>query len=279
MAEHGGFTRAAEAMFVTQPTLSEGVASLERELGVRLFRRRSRPIELTDEGRAVLAEARRAVRALARVSEAVADATELRTGRLRIAATGQAAASRLAAVLGRFSRRHPAVNVHIEAPSHPGAVADLVRTARCDLGVTFRSPPKDLAAVPFGVVTFRLVCPPGTGLAGTTVRLDSLPGRVILPLEPEAADTELRQFGRHPADIAPVVQTRLRELIVPLVLEGVGVTFLPTGLADAAAAQGAVVADTSPPIRLPLTVLYRPDDMAPAATAFVTMVRDSADPS
>ena len=279
MAEHGSFSRAADALFVTQPTLSEGVASVERDLGVRLFRRRARPVELTDEGRAVVAQARLAVRAMDRVREAVEDVTELRSGRLRIAATGQAAASRLAAMLGRFARRHPAVDIHLEAPEHPGAVADLVRTARCDLGVTYRSSPRDLSSVPFGEVTFQLVCPPETPVDDSAVPLGALPGRLILPLEPGTVDAELRRLGGGPEDLAPVVHTRLRELIVPLVLAGVGVTFLPTGLAAAAAAQGAVVVDTSPSIRFPLTLLHRPDDTPPAAAAFLAMVRQEDGPS
>ena len=62
VAEHGGFTRAATALHVTQPALSEGVARLEAELGVELFHRVGRRVVLSAAGEAFLDPARRLLR-------------------------------------------------------------------------------------------------------------------------------------------------------------------------------------------------------------------------
>ena len=58
VAEMGGFTRAAEVCHVVQTTISHAVATLERELGVRLLNRTGRTVELTPEGRVFLDDAR-----------------------------------------------------------------------------------------------------------------------------------------------------------------------------------------------------------------------------
>jgi LysR family transcriptional regulator, carnitine catabolism transcriptional activator len=272
VADSGSFSAAAEALFVTQPTLSEGVATLERGLGVTLFRRDVRPVAPTDAGRAVIAEARHVLRGAERVHEVVADVAGVRTGVLRIGAPGQAAAYALADPIAAFARSHPGIQIRIAAPDDVGDVAALVGGARCDLGITFRPVPDSLRAVPFGSVDFVLVCPPGTELPDAPVPLDRLPAPLIVPVDLTTVDSEFRRLGRHPTDAPVAVVAEVRELIVPLVLAGVGVTLLPTGLARAAEAQGAVVAPVDPPITLPLSLVHRPDDLSPAAAAFLALV-------
>ncbi len=269
VADRGGFSRAADALYVSQPTLSEGIARLEQRLDVRLFRRSVRPVEPTDAGRAVVTQARRALRGIERVEEVVADVAELRTGTLRIAAPGLVAASALARSISDFSSRHPGIRIHVDAPEDVGQVPGLVESTRCDLGVTFRPVPASLRTLPWGRAEFLLVCPPGTELSGTPVPLDELPGRMIAPAQLDVAEPELRELGWHPSDVPVAVQTDLRELVVPLVLAGVGVTLLPRALAEGAGAQGAVVAPVEPPVALPLSLLHRPDDLSPAAAAFL----------
>ena len=205
--------------------------------------------------------------------EVVTDVSELRVGTLRVAAPGQVAAASLAAILATYCQRYPDVGVQVDAPSHVDEIVDMVATARCDLGITFRPAPASLGTMPLGEVEFVLVCPPGTELGPPPVDLDALPGRVILPLAPDLAGAELGRLDRHPTDVAVGVQTGLRELVVPLVLAGVGVTFLPTGLAEGARAQGAVVSPVTPPITLDLAVLYRPEDVPPPAAAFLEVAR------
>lgn len=59
VADHGGFTRAAEALHVSQPTLSQQIRQLEESLGVNLFDRTSRSVKPTDAGEAYIECARR----------------------------------------------------------------------------------------------------------------------------------------------------------------------------------------------------------------------------
>ena len=82
VADHGGFTRAAEAVHVTQPALSQAVRTLEAELGVELFHRTGRSVVLTAAGEALLGPARRALRDAETARAAVAEVAGLaETGR------------------------------------------------------------------------------------------------------------------------------------------------------------------------------------------------------
>ncbi|MFD1718950.1 LysR substrate-binding domain-containing protein [Georgenia deserti] len=111
VAETGGFTRAAERCFVAQSALSHQIAKLERELGVTLFARSSRRVELTQAGAAFLPWARECLAAAERaVSEAADAAGEVR-GRLTVGVIPTVAAVDIPELLQRFRDRYPAVRV------------------------------------------------------------------------------------------------------------------------------------------------------------------------
>src|SRR6266436_7205210 len=88
--DHGGFTRAAAALYVSQPSLSQGVANLEAELGTPLFRRVGRRVVLTAAGEAFQEPARQLLRDARTIREIVGAVAGLQAGRL-----GEPAASAL----------------------------------------------------------------------------------------------------------------------------------------------------------------------------------------
>lgn len=84
-AECENFTRAAEAMAITQPAVSQQVATLERELGVSLFHRRGRTISLTDTGRRFYRYARKALDLLDKASRHAGQPPTTVSGTIHIA--------------------------------------------------------------------------------------------------------------------------------------------------------------------------------------------------
>src|SRR5512135_2285951 len=84
VVDHGGFTRAAEAMHVAQPSLSQSVRALEAELGTELFHRTPRSVVLTAAGEAFLGPARQALRDASNVQAAVAEVAGLQAGHLDV---------------------------------------------------------------------------------------------------------------------------------------------------------------------------------------------------
>jgi DNA-binding transcriptional LysR family regulator len=111
VAETGSFTRAAEHCLVVQSALSHQIARLERELGVQLFARTSRRVEITAAGAAFVTPARRCLaEAELAAAQAAAAVGEVR-GRLAVGVIPTVAAIDVPAVLQRFRDRHPGVGV------------------------------------------------------------------------------------------------------------------------------------------------------------------------
>ena len=134
------FGRAAARMHVTQPALSQQIARLERQLGIRLFDRTRTRVELTEAGAAALESARTAVGAAAAVEEishshAEGDAGELRLG------LSPGAHYVAQSLLAEFARRRPAVRVRASQDSS-GALAEQVADGRLDLAIGFCTEPR-----------------------------------------------------------------------------------------------------------------------------------------
>jgi DNA-binding transcriptional LysR family regulator len=134
VARHGGFTRAADALWITQSALSQQVRRLEAELGVPLLRRTSRGAELTPAGEELLAHAEAALGELARAREALERFGGAARGRVRAVATS-ADAPRLPSALAAFHRAHPGLQVALR---HAGAADVLasVQAGAVDVGVS-----------------------------------------------------------------------------------------------------------------------------------------------
>jgi DNA-binding transcriptional LysR family regulator len=87
VVDHGGFNRAASALYVSQPSLSQAVRALERDLGSDVFHRIGRRVVLTEAGRALIEPAREAVRSLQLARASVESVQGLHSGWVDIAAT------------------------------------------------------------------------------------------------------------------------------------------------------------------------------------------------
>ena len=112
VAEHANFTRAAQAVGVTQPALSRSVAKLEEELGQPVFERRTRSVVLTEAGQLLQS---RAQQILSLIEDTRAEITDDgQTGRVRIAAIPTIAPYYLPSALKRFSRAFPKASVVVQ---------------------------------------------------------------------------------------------------------------------------------------------------------------------
>lgn len=118
VAETKSFTRAAERCFVVQSALSHQIASLERELGAKLFARTSRRVALTSAGEAFLPAARQCLEAAERAAVDAAAAVGMVRGRLAVGVIPTVTAIDVPAALLRFRERYPQVRIGLRvAPS------------------------------------------------------------------------------------------------------------------------------------------------------------------
>lgn len=113
LADTGNFSRTAEHIGLSQPTLSQIIRDLESELGASLFDRTTRRVELTEAGRTFRGGALRTLKEMERTFSDVRDLTELRRGRLRVAGPPFLAATILPRAVAAFARLHPGVRVEI----------------------------------------------------------------------------------------------------------------------------------------------------------------------
>ncbi|MFW0754201.1 transcriptional regulator CynR [Pseudomonas sp. H11T01] len=112
VADHGGFTRAAEALHVSQPTLSQQIRQLEESLGVNLFDRTSRSVKPTDAGVAYIECARRVLIELEAGKRALHDVKDLSRGTLRLAMTPTFMAYLVGPLVRDYVAKFP--NIHLE---------------------------------------------------------------------------------------------------------------------------------------------------------------------
>jgi LysR family carnitine catabolism transcriptional activator len=136
VVDHGGFTAAAHAVYVSQPALSLAVKELEAELGVALFTRTGRTVQLTPAGTALLEPARQVLRDLETGQAAVEAVAGLQAGNMTLASLPTLAADPVAPLVGAFRRRYPGVRIDLAAPEGTSELFDLVVSGTCELGVT-----------------------------------------------------------------------------------------------------------------------------------------------
>jgi LysR family transcriptional regulator, carnitine catabolism transcriptional activator len=172
VADLGTFTAAARASHVAQPSLSQAVRSLERELGVVLFQRTGRSAVPTSAGSTVVAHAREALRAAAAVRSAAAAVQGVLAGELQIASLPTLAVEPLTALVGAFRRRFPAVTVHLAPADDLRSLVEALRDGRAELGLTeLPVAGEDLVTVALGRQELVVVLPPGgfPGMGGPAV--------------------------------------------------------------------------------------------------------------
>ncbi len=113
VAEHRNFTRAAEALHVSQPTLSQQIRQLEDTLRVQLLDRSGRTIQLTDAGAAYERYAQRALQDLEAGKRAIHDVQDLSRGSLRLAMTPTFTAYLIGPLLEKYNRRYPDITLNL----------------------------------------------------------------------------------------------------------------------------------------------------------------------
>ena len=115
VAHHRSFSRAAEALFLTQPSVTARIQSLEREIGERLFERTGRSVTLTDAGHAFMPHAQRALTAVQEGTDAIEAVRHGDIGSIRIGASSSIATYVLPGLLRRFRQERPRVHVHLSS--------------------------------------------------------------------------------------------------------------------------------------------------------------------
>ena len=262
LAQARHFGRAAEAVGVTQPTLSAAIKGLEDQLGVMLVRRGSRFQGLTPEGSRALDWARRIV------GDARAMREELRvargggglSGNLRIAAI-PTALSVVARLTARFAAAHPGVKISVTSSSSAGILAMLDDLA-VDAGLTYLEgePLGRVVRVPLYDERYVLLLHPDAALAGrTTVTWAEAGAMPLCLLTPVMQNRRIiaGHLSEAGAEVAPQVESDSITVLAGNVMAGGMATILPDRAARVFTCDGGLVAVpvVSPDARHPVGLI------------------------
>ncbi|HYI15411.1 MAG TPA: LysR family transcriptional regulator [Thermomicrobiales bacterium] len=274
VAEELHFGRAAERVGIAQPPLSQQIQRLEAELGVQLFIRNRRRVQLSEPGRVFLDEARATLQQAERAVEAVRRAGRGEAGRLRVGFVGSATFDVMPSILRRFREHYPAVELTLSELSTAQQVAAL-RDRQIDIG--FIRPPflaNDLELEIIARESLVAVLPPGHRLAGNApIRLADLAGEPFV-LFPHSFGPGLHAQivgACQRAGFNPLIAQEAIALptIVSLVSVGIGVSLLPASIQHLPwdGVSYRPLADDS--LQIELAIAWRRDDGSPVVRAFL----------
>ncbi|WP_405733383.1 LysR family transcriptional regulator [Streptomyces sp. NBC_00028] len=233
VAETRNFTRAAESCGVVQSSLSHRIAGLEGELGVKLFARTSRRVELTSAGEAFITAARECLSAADRAAADAAAATGAVRGRLAVGVIVTTAAVDVPELLQRYRTHHPQVRIALRS-GRSDDLAAAVRQGELDiafLGLPPSQPPAGVEALALDHDEHALLVPAGHPLAGTPqVALHEIADETFVDF---VSGTPARAQSDQAFAAAGLVrdvayEAGVVELITRLVARGLGVALLPS---------------------------------------------------
>ncbi|GAB2662788.1 transcriptional regulator CynR [Gordonia jinhuaensis] len=270
VVDHGGITKAAQSLYISQPSLSQAIRTLERRLGATLFDRTGRRLELTDAGRAFDETARRILADVDRAKSRVQSVRELRAGRVDVVTYSAFSIDPLIELTRRFRLRHPHVVVRITAVDGPSAVLGALRRGAAELGLTDMSADHEsFTALPLGEQELVLAIAPDLvdGVADPVARsvVQTLP--LVADLADQSSAAELTDV------IAPdgtnvAVDCAHSAATFEFVARGVGGALVPRAVADSQLPTARQLA-LDPPLRRQFGLVLRSGPPSPAALAFL----------
>ncbi len=229
VARTGNVSRAADALFLTQPALTARLKSLESDLGVELFARSSRGMKLTDAGRAFLPYAQRTLGLVTEGRQVISDLREGTTGELVIGAAPAVSTYLLPGVLRTFRAAYPNVRLGVKT-GHTEEVLELVLRQEVNIGLgrPVRHPEVELIPV-FEDEMLLVVSRRHPFASRTKVRMDELASERLILFDRTSSYHELTSALFREAGVVPVSVMELDnvEAAKKMVQQGLGVALLP----------------------------------------------------
>ena len=282
VARRGSFSRAAEALTISQPAVSAQVALLERRYGQALVERLPRGLRLTEAGVVMVEYAERIFGLAEEMVVVLDDLRGLRRGHLTVGASSTIGEYVLPPLIGRFKALHPDVAVAVRVANTERILAE-VRSRQLDLGFVGGPPTGDaLIAVAFDRDEIVPLASPDHPLAGRgEVGLGDLAAAALVAREPGSATRATAEASLRAAGLAPRLAMELgsNEAVKRAVRAGLGVGLLSRRAADSELAAGHLVVLDVPTwhCHRALYAVHRRDRRLTAAElAFLELARESS---
>jgi LysR family transcriptional regulator, cyn operon transcriptional activator len=272
-AEHGSFTAAADVLHLARPSVSEQIAHLEAELGVALFVRTGRRLELTDAGRLLRPEAERTLAAAGEAADVVQRARTLTGGTASLGTFSTAHHLLLPGLVEDFVRRHPQVAVRVVGENSVQLV-EAVRAGRLEAGLVALPIDDDGLEVGAAIAVFEVVyaSTDPSRLVGA-MSIERLADAVLVLPEARWGDEDptRRQLAeraqRAGVTIRPRIEVQHANAALQLAARGVGDTLVTCALLDALGYRDDLAAvSLDPPLHETFAFVQRRNAHLSAAT-------------
>jgi LysR family carnitine catabolism transcriptional activator len=274
VCEHRHFTRASQSLAISQPALSALISQLEQDLGTRLLIRTTRSVEVTPAGREFLTSAARIVDDLKRSVQEIQDYSELRRGRLRIAALPSLCAFLLPQVAKTFCSRHDGVDLSIVDVMGDEVVEQVARR-QVDFGIGYVTSTDMVVGEPFLADRLVAVGLPERIGDKRSLRWKDLAGVDLIAMSPGTTIRRLVERGCREAGVTPKVVLEANQMQTALAYarEGLGIAVLPSSGVPGQTGDLALANLTSPTIERSLSVItVRGNPISPPAAAFLRIL-------
>ena len=281
VVDHNGISRAAEQLRVAQPSLSQAIATFERELGMPLFHRIGRGLVLSEAGTALVGPARVVLRDLDEAKAVMSSLKGLRGGRIDIVTMPSPGMEPLTTILTTFSRAHPEVTVNAEAAFTPEEVLGLVRSGSAEIGVLGSAEPTaaaDLDVVPLERQALVLISgpqdvPADEPVAESISREDLTGCRLIVSQRGSLMRALVDDVLASGIEVSIVAEIAHRTSILPMVLNGLGRAVMPASWTESARRSGARVQTITPESYLHVAAVSRRAHLTTPASALMMEAR------
>ncbi|MBE9011064.1 LysR family transcriptional regulator [Pseudanabaenaceae cyanobacterium LEGE 13415] len=281
VAEELHFGRAADRLQMTQPALSKQIHSLESELGVLLFTRTKRTVQLTAAGQVFLEQAQQLLDHADRAVHLARRAARGEMGTLRLGFTTTATQTVLPAYLSKFRDRYPHVELTMQELSTEAQVQALHQH---QIDLAFLHPPIDergLTLYQIWTEPFVVVLPKHHRLVQqNAIDLRELAQEQFILHTRQEGPTLYRQFlelcqqlGFEPAIVQEAASHTTR---ICLAAAGQGVTFIPESIQTLVSAEVVCKPIEPCPIQMEFAAAWRRNDQTPVLEAFLAIVRKSS---
>ncbi|MQG46430.1 MAG: LysR family transcriptional regulator [SAR202 cluster bacterium] len=283
-ANRGSFRRAADALYLSQPSVSARVQTLESEVGVALFHRTARGVRLTDMGRIFLPFAQRSIETLRRGREVLESVRQTSAGILNMATARVIGTYVLPETLQKFQQLYPDANLHIKVGGSSD-VLQMVVDEEVQLGLARFMQHPDVDALHLYDEEAVLVVHPGHSFTKTRVAaMSQVAQEPLIVYDPGDPGSSYFQFINRvcrDAGVTAKVEMNLDsvEAAKNMVRLGLGVSFLPrSAVRREVEFESLTLIDLAevPPVLLPTYLLLRRgQEIGPTARSFLKLLQET----
>ncbi len=280
VAQHRGFSKAAEALYLTQPSVTARIQALERDLGEPLFERNGRGVRLTEVGAAFLPYARRALKALQEGRDAIDGMKNLESGALHLGSAIAVSTYVLPGILKRFCAQYPGVEVTVHT-GHSEQVLNMVLNDEVQAAVVRTVFHPDVVTVPLYEDEVTLVVAPNHAFASRgRADMREVAQEPLILFDRGSSYNALVHTAFRQAGVVPrtVMDLDSMEAAKKMVEEGLGIAMLPRVAVARELQLGCLKEIQVGGGRLPnreIALIYRKHRrQSRAVRAFISLLRD-----